>query len=51
VLRGEVIDRTHPSYDDARRVWSGLIDRYPAVIARWRPSKQRHGPACLAGRS
>ena len=33
-LRGEVIDRDHPSYDAARRVWNGLIDRYPAVIVR-----------------
>ncbi len=33
-LSGEVIDRPHPGYDDARRVWNGLIDRYPAVIAR-----------------
>ena len=33
-LRGEVIDRDHPGYDDARRVWNGLIDRHPAVIAR-----------------
>ena len=33
-LRGEVIDRTHPGYDTARKVWNGLIDRYPAVIAR-----------------
>lgn len=33
-LRGEVIDRAHPEYDEARRVWNGLIDRYPAVIAR-----------------
>jgi FAD/FMN-containing dehydrogenase len=33
-LRGEVIDREHSSYDDARRVWNGLIDRHPAVIAR-----------------
>lgn len=33
-LRGEVIDRFHPGYDGARRVWNGLIDRYPAVIAR-----------------
>lgn len=32
--RGEVIDRAHPEYDEARRVWNGLIDRYPAVIAR-----------------
>jgi FAD/FMN-containing dehydrogenase len=33
-LRGAVIDRGHPSYDGARRVWNGLIDRHPAVIAR-----------------
>jgi FAD/FMN-containing dehydrogenase len=33
-LRGEVIDRDHPVYDAARRVWNGLIDRHPAVIAR-----------------
>lgn len=33
-LRGAVIDRDHPDYHEARRVWNGLIDRYPAVIAR-----------------
>lgn len=33
-LRGEVIDRSHPAYDEARAVWNGLIDREPAVIAR-----------------
>ncbi|MEX0875412.1 MAG: FAD-binding oxidoreductase [Actinomycetota bacterium] len=33
-LRGEVIDRAHPSYDEARAVWNGLIDRHPAAIAR-----------------
>ncbi len=33
-LRGEVIDRDHVGYDGARRVWNGLIDRHPAVIAR-----------------
>ena len=33
-LRGEVIDRDHPNYDQARQVWNGLIDRRPAVIAR-----------------
>ena len=33
-LRGEVIDPGHPAYDGARRVWNGLIDRHPAVIAQ-----------------
>lgn len=33
-LRGDVIDRNSPAYDEARQVWNGLIDRYPAVIAR-----------------
>jgi FAD/FMN-containing dehydrogenase len=33
-LRGAVIDPDHPAYDQARRVWNGLIDRHPAVIAR-----------------
>ena len=33
-LRGEVIGRDHLGYDGARRVWNGLIDRHPAVIAR-----------------
>ena len=33
-LRGEVIDRDHPAYHEARSVWNGLIDRHPAVIAR-----------------
>jgi hypothetical protein len=33
-LLGEVIDRTHPGYDAARRVWNGVVDRFPAVIAR-----------------
>jgi FAD/FMN-containing dehydrogenase len=33
-MHGPVLDRTHPDYDAARRVWNGLIDRHPAVIAR-----------------
>jgi FAD/FMN-containing dehydrogenase len=33
-LRGEVIGREDPGYDEARRVWNGLVDRHPAAIAR-----------------
>ena len=33
-LRGQVISRTDPGYDAARRVWNGLVDRRPAVVAR-----------------
>jgi FAD/FMN-containing dehydrogenase len=33
-LRGQVIDRAHPAYDQARQVWNGVNDRRPAVIAR-----------------
>jgi FAD/FMN-containing dehydrogenase len=33
-LRGELIRPGDASYDEARAVWNGLIDRYPALIAR-----------------
>ena len=33
-LRGQVIRRGDPSYEDARRVWNGSIDKHPALIAR-----------------
>jgi FAD/FMN-containing dehydrogenase len=33
-LRGPVLGPNDPGYDDVRRVWNGMIDRYPAVIAR-----------------
>ncbi|MGH4006371.1 MAG: FAD-binding protein, partial [Pseudonocardiaceae bacterium] len=31
---GELLTRGDTGYDDARRVWNGAIDRYPAFIAR-----------------
>lgn len=33
-LRGTLIQPGDQSYDMARRVWNGMIDRYPALIAR-----------------
>jgi FAD/FMN-containing dehydrogenase len=33
-LLGSVLVPGDSGYDDARRVWNGLIDRYPAVIIR-----------------
>lgn len=33
-FRGELVEPGFPSYEDVRRVRNGLIDRYPAVIAR-----------------
>jgi FAD/FMN-containing dehydrogenase len=33
-LAGEVIGPQHPAYDEARRVWNGMIDKSPALIAR-----------------
>jgi FAD/FMN-containing dehydrogenase len=33
-LRGTLIEPTDPSYDDARSLWNGAIDRRPAYIAR-----------------
>jgi FAD/FMN-containing dehydrogenase len=33
-MTGAVISPAHPDYDDARRVWNGMIDKYPLAIAR-----------------
>jgi FAD/FMN-containing dehydrogenase len=33
-LRGEVIGRDHPRYDDARSLYNAMIDRRPLLIAR-----------------
>ena len=34
VFWGELIGAGDPSYEDARRVWNGNIDRRPALVAR-----------------
>ena len=33
-LRGHLVGRDDPAYDEARKIWNGSIDRRPALIAR-----------------
>ncbi len=33
-LRGPLVTPDHPEYDQARRVYNGMIDRYPSAVAR-----------------
>jgi len=33
-FRGEVLGPSDEAYDDVRKIWNGMIDRRPAVIAR-----------------
>jgi FAD/FMN-containing dehydrogenase len=33
-LRGELIQPDDASYNDARMIWNGMIDKHPALIAR-----------------
>jgi FAD/FMN-containing dehydrogenase len=33
-IQGEVIDAGAPAYDEARRVWNGMIDRRPLAVVR-----------------
>ena len=33
-VHGKVILPEQPEYDSARKIWNGMIDRYPAVIVR-----------------
>ena len=34
VMHGQVLLPSEPGYDEQRRVWNGMVDRRPAVIAR-----------------
>ena len=38
-LEGPVLLPGHPSYDGARKIWNGMHDRRPALIARCRNSR------------
>ena len=33
-LRGELLRQGDDGYDDARKVWNGMVDKRPALIAR-----------------
>jgi FAD/FMN-containing dehydrogenase len=33
-LRGDLLRPEDPGYDDARKIWNGMIDKRPALIAR-----------------
>jgi len=33
-VRGEILEPADAGYDDARKIWNGMIDKRPAVIAR-----------------
>ncbi|WP_254764084.1 FAD-binding oxidoreductase [Natrinema marinum] len=33
-FRGDVVTPTDEGYDDARAIWNGMIDKYPALVAR-----------------
>ena len=33
-FQGDILEPSDPSYDEARALWNGMIDKYPAVIAK-----------------
>jgi FAD/FMN-containing dehydrogenase len=35
-VEGEVVGASDPAYDEARGVWNGMVDRYPAAVVRCR---------------
>jgi FAD/FMN-containing dehydrogenase len=48
---GEVLRPGDPGYDDARHVWNGTVDRYPALIARCRSALEVSAAVRMATRS
>src|SRR3954465_13275345 len=36
MLRGDLVPKGAAHYEEARRIWNGMIDRRPALIARCR---------------
>src|SRR5262249_61579359 len=60
-LRGSLLSSEDASYDETRKVWNGMIDRRPALIARcagvahvgapggFAPTRQHHGQVSGAG--
>ena len=41
-LRGDVLLAGHPDYDRTRRIWNGMFDKRPALIARCTGAAPRH---------
>ncbi len=33
-LRGDIVPKGSPHYEDVRRIWNGMVDRRPALVAR-----------------
>ena len=48
-VTGEVIVPGDPAYDTARRVWNGMIDRYPALVARCGEARVSLPGGCAIG--
>ena len=47
---GDLIIATDPGYDDARRVWNGMIDRRPLLVVRARSGSDVAPVLALAAR-